>query len=1202
MGAGSSIDAKQVQQWEGALDELDQICRQQRTAIEQGTQKRSPARSPRGVGINTGRGSVGQGLPSPAGKGLQTPREREHTGDQVDTGSRARRSSILKSEAEVKRIEEKRRSLQSMGRASIAGGSDCEGALSNSVSRMERLGRRSSSVCFTGGRPQAEVDAAAAMHATYSSEPAAKVLTPRGLALTPPQPPDASLEMVEVDGKLEHRGETRRHNRQEMLRVRKLRKEFFASYMEDEIDRSSSIQCGYLGNLCAGLSYLLASRADGNLAPKNRVTVEDIFFTCHLPLHYIVNPHISLAELYDIAKEFIDHDPRFRDQVRVEVCHMDPVLFHGEVEQGDCANETGDRGPPSLATFRKTLEEDMAGLNAIEIFSFDPFIVEQSKLHVDDTDESDEDEEDGKQEQVKEFNGQVSGPGSGTNDTAPTHTLANQCLAVYKSQSTPSTKFGQRNRGWFSLGIEYNTAQHMVQLADAVIDTDVHLTLNDAPLTALYRACCARDRYTRRMRGFIRLSLANKSKPLREEEELESRELFAPDLYLGKGPLGIPLSSVDSAISVHIVAFAYATHLIQGMRTEESGTGVSCKEICKTMEFPLAVTVQFSMTMVQAHAYYSAYLAKTGLSEKIYTVCQPIEKKVDTEEAPPTMSIMDFENVLIQVTERSPDSEQPTCLMLLCFEVGCAHNMLSLSQTPDHYGVLMSYDQDKQMVAVLDVKPKKYTRVWYTSLIRLHKSLVGRGYILLYRRDVEDEEGLGEINMGRQDTMIRNKLQRITLPITVSNEYVRAFEFPPKVMCVTALAVVFNKLGQYCMVKDVVNAIDCDPSFVVSDHVSIRDVGRIANNFLSNHGWRDLFSVEVVNFDTRLDGTPRVTVEQLRELLKENHNGKDFELLVQCERGVLNQSGGGVGGEYCLVVDYDEQADRVVVADVNPQIYFRHIQIPVTRLHDGLSKRDSLSLRPRGYIKVSRKPMRPSFRYDVGRCLNMLGMPSAHPFKVPQAPHLSAIAFALSALGHPCSAEEVFYTAFTCLAGERFRRGSAIFPWQQLKISIHDLKERMTVGAVAKMVSKYEEAHGQNLRGDTVVSQTREEFKSTVREGTQTEGAPFLVMVVYKTAAVHDMKLSEEDANWETGCGLVKHYDEEADVVTVADSNPTRYGDFWTCSLEQLYDAADLISGDKEDNGLVKIKEGKRVSNAGQEEEAHEAVGTGFTAFGEAAF
>eukprot|EP01062_Namystynia_karyoxenos_P003599 TRINITY_DN1129_c0_g1_i1.p1 TRINITY_DN1129_c0_g1~~TRINITY_DN1129_c0_g1_i1.p1 ORF type:complete len:1217 (+),score=433.21 TRINITY_DN1129_c0_g1_i1:174-3824(+) len=1216
MGAGGSVPTqRQLQQWEGVVGELQQLVNLQRQHIDQGTapsggQLRTgargsmPARSPRGVNINTDDTTS----PRAGVAGLQTPRDDAvHTSDHpTDRAAAGRRSSILKSDAEVRRIDEKRRSLQKGADT----GSDMGevAALQTSVGRQSiTVGRRSSSVCFTGGKPPAEIEAAVQSH---SAKKGPNVVSPRTAGLptgdVPGGRPSQQQGLVDVDGVLQGTtaADARRQNRQEMMRCRKFRKDFFDYYMTEECDPHTSIQCGYLGNICAALSYLLCSQGGGQLQPKNFVTVEDIFFTCHLPLHYVVNPSISLPELYDIAREFVEHDPRFRDAIRVEVCHMDPVLVDGEVEQGEYANDTGDRGPPSLAAFRKHIEEDMQGTHGITVYNFDPFIVEQSKLHVDDTD-SEGDEEEQKEtpgeQPVAPYDGNVtSGPGSATTDHAPSHTLPNQCLAVYKSQEKPKTKFQRRNRGWFSLGIEYNSAQHLMTLADAQIDTEVHLKQNEAPLTALYRACCARDRVNGRLRGFVRFSLVAKAAPLKEEEELESRELFVPDLYLGKGPHGIPLSSVDGHISLHIVAFAYAVHLIQGLTSDEAGQGVNCKDICNRMDFPLAAILNFPMSLVQAHAYFQAYLAKSGLSEKMYSVVQPIEKKVDTDDAPPTMSIMDFESVLIQVGERSLDSTQPNCVMVLSFDVGCAHNTLGLGTKESHYGVLMSYDQDKQMVAMLDVTPKKYSRMWFTSLMRLHKAVVGKGYILLYRRNQVDDDGapMTDITVGRQDTAVRLKLSSATLPVQMSNEYIHAFEFPPRPMCVTPLAVAFNRLGKYCMVRDIVNYIDVDPSFIVSDHVAIRDVARIANNYLNKNNLVDSWSVEVQNFDTKRDGTPRVTLEAFEEKLKAVVADKDCVMIVQCSRAVLNAHGSGVGGEYCLIVEYNPDTQRVVVADVNPQIWFRHVALPLSWLYRGACEKDAVSIRERGWLIIRKGPTPPYLRYSRGRDINFLRVPSAQPFRLPQAVHLSAISFALSTLeSPPCSPEEVFYTSFTCLSGERFRRGSAIFPWQQLKISLHDLKERMTVGAVATMCTKFEEARGHLLKGVTVVGQSREEFLVAVTESCKQEDPPYMLMVVYRSELVHDIKLDADSINWETGCGLIKYFDPETRMVTVADCCPTRYGDFWEVTLDTLYDAADLVSADKEDNGLVRIEKREPRSSADADRPQEAPVEFGQCAF-----
>eukprot|EP01062_Namystynia_karyoxenos_P003600 TRINITY_DN1129_c0_g1_i2.p1 TRINITY_DN1129_c0_g1~~TRINITY_DN1129_c0_g1_i2.p1 ORF type:complete len:1207 (+),score=417.91 TRINITY_DN1129_c0_g1_i2:110-3622(+) len=1137
MGAGTSSAhvQSQVPKWEGLVTELEGLCVQQRSALDQG--------------FGGGRFAPSQGSRSPT---RAPPLQRSQS--DADSAGKRRRSSILKQESEVRRIEERRKSAS----ASAAGSDAGDG---------RNLSRRNSSISFTGGRPPEEIQAAVEKAAAANAK---STLSPKpGRFAADVDTASAAENMVEVDGVLKTATDAKRQNRQELLKARKVRKEFFQEFMEEKVDESSQIACTYLGQVCAALSYLLACRADGYLPKKNRVTVEDIFFTCHLPLHYIQNPAITLAELYDISKEFIDHDPRFRDQVRVEVFHMDPILVDGEVEQGEFANDTGDRGPPSVAVFRKMVEDDMKGLAAVSVFNFDPFVVEQSKLHVDDSEESDEDAEEIPMKQP-------------TADPSATPTgegaaRGNECMAVYSSKNAPKTQFGRANMGWFSLCYDFNSVQHTIMLADAHIDSEVHLTTNEAPLMAMYKACCSRDNFNKRCRGFIRFSLAEVAPPLREEEVLDSRELFVPDLYLGKGHHGIPLSSVDPIISPHIVAYAMAVHLIQGMVLDESGVGINVMSVCKEMVFPLQCVCNFPMTLIQSFAYFQEYLAKTKLSEKMYAIANPIETKVDTDDAPPTMSIMDFENVLIQTMERSMDSTMPSVVMILCFEVGCAHNTLRLApEHASHYGFLMSYDQDKQMASVLDVNPKKFTRIWVTSLTRLHKALIGRGYIMLYKRE-EEEEG-GEVYMPRQDTMIKKQLSNLTLP-PQARLHIRAFEFPPVAMCVTALAVALNRLGEQMRVSHLVYQLDCDISFLTSDHISVQDMGRIMNNYLNHSGKKAEYSCQVVNCDKKADGSDRVTLEEFSAMLKTVDGDSNTDVILQCSLPVLRQYGGGNGGEYLCLVEIrwnEDGSGMAFLADVNPQIYFRHIQMPVARLFQGMCEVDVVSHRAGGYLLVSKgKPMPDYCRYDKGRACNSLLCPSTHPFRLPQAVHLSAISFALTHLGHPCSPEEIFYNAFTCLAGERYRRGSAIFPWQQLKISLHQLKERMTVSAVARMLTKFEQSMHQDMKGDNVSSMEKDQFRKLLADSTKRQ-AQSLLIAVYSVQNVHNIEST--DPQWRIGCGLVKGYDADTSMVTVADCNPTRYGDFWQCSVDTLYEATDLHDPEKDDNGLIRIVKASAAS------------------------
>ncbi|KAJ9461881.1 hypothetical protein DIPPA_16509 [Diplonema papillatum] len=977
--------------------------------------------------------------------------------------------------------------------------------------------------------------------------------------------------------------------------VRKTRKEYFAQYFDGEHQPVGGINCHHLGLVCAALSYLLSMK-NGN--DRGRVTLEDIFFSTHLPLHYAATESFTLAEMYDICKEFIDHDPRFRDNVRVEVCFTDTSLVDGDVEPGERANESGDRGPPTLATFRKTLEEDCSNLDACQIFCFDPFVAEQAKIAIDDTD-SDDDTELAVSNQ-KEMEATVtSRPGSSTTaQAAPSHT--HDCLTVYKPGDAPKSKYGAENLGWFSLCVDFNSVMHTLSLADSLVDIDVCLRPNQVPLTAMYRACCTKDSVTNRKRGFIRFSLIEAA-PLTESETIDVRHLYCPDLTLGVGKRGIPLISVHESISKHLIAFAYAIHLVQGLVDDDAGVGIDTRSLSSFSDFPLNIMLDNEMSLTDAYAYFDAFLSATEMKyhSPIKATIHPIVRKVDNDEAPPTMSIMEFQDVLIQATEESNTNR----VMILHFDLGAAHSVLNLAAPgTSHFGILMAYDSEKQLVRVLDVEPKKYQKVWTTTLQRLHRSMIGKGYIMVYQvREEYAGDEIQQIVLKRQDSVVRRTLvcaAAAPLP-KIPRQHLHFFEFPDRPMPVTLLAIALNVLrkDELVLVKDVLHAVPCDPSFLVDEAITVNELERIAIAFFLKNETADRWSAQAVNFDDVLSAEaepkPRVAFDDFAALLRKA-DAREESLIFHCDKNLV--SGGGelasvAGGLYAMFLELND--DVVTISTASPTMYSRFITVPLAELYASLRTIEPLNSRARGYLRIEKKPL--PAHYSAGRKVDLFDVPQWQQFRVPQCVHLNAVALALTHFGHPCSAEDVFYTSYTCLGGERFRRGSAIFPWHQLKISLGELSERMTVTAVAKMVMKFELATNHRLTAATIIAADREDFEATIEESCSPQASSLLLAVI-RTENVFGIHLSDEEAHWKVGCGVLKHYDKATGIVSVVDANSTRYGCVWTCTLQELYEAADLSSAADGDNGLVKI--GKSTFGlAPHMSHRKSVVATEFTAF-----
>lgn len=151
--------------------------------------------------------------------------------------------------------------------------------------------------------------------------------------------------------------------------------------------------CNPLAVLAAGLTGLLqfktddaSTSADGGTGVvdaaterKHRVTVEDIFFSAQLPLHMLHRRHLTLQEMYDVVREFLDVDNRFKGAYTVEVVHFDAMPKEGQLQVGD-NNDIGERQVRlPLHQFRKELHDAVTRHEVgLRIVNFDPYYLQEA--------------------------------------------------------------------------------------------------------------------------------------------------------------------------------------------------------------------------------------------------------------------------------------------------------------------------------------------------------------------------------------------------------------------------------------------------------------------------------------------------------------------------------------------------------------------------------------------------------------------------------------------------------------------------------------------------------------------------------------------------------------------------------------------------------------------------------------------------------
>jgi hypothetical protein len=164
--------------------------------------------------------------------------------------------------------------------------------------------------------------------------------------------------------------------------------------------------------------------------------------------------------------------------------------------------------------------------------------------------------------------------------------------------------------------------------------------------------------------------------------------------------------------------------------------------------------------------------------------------------------------------------------------------------------------------------------------------------------------------------------------------------------------------------------------------------------------------------------------------------------------------------------------------------------------------------------------------------------------------NITAIAYALSALGHPTSVDDIFFTTRLPIASV--------------------LDDGMTLSETFDTCLKYVEIL------DLPLSVKVQHFdKSTITLDYFTKEVE---RSVADTSDIHilnfNTKIAHDNDKLEGGhFAILSDYDVATQKITIADTNPRRYCRFWECSIDRMYEACvDKDSSSDRSRGMIVIK------------------------------
>eukprot|EP00759_Apiculatamorpha_spiralis_P053467 PhF_6_TR6209/c0_g1_i1/m.9347 len=875
--------------------------------------------------------------------------------------------------------------------------------------------------------------------------------------------------------------------------VKNVRRHFFEKFIttQDVIDRQPiQLKCGWLGCAAMAISFLLDNSG------TQQISVDELFATNNLALHYTNFTSVCMAELFDIVHEFITTNPKCVS------ANMDAENISFDLETLEAVEETdeysGDHAPVvSLSAFRKELTADMTDTNSVHVFNYDPFVVQEANAKMEEEDDEDD-------------------------DVSPSP----------KGDTSKVRKWQKKNMGAFAVLLGFNTTLHEAEIATVYLGSEVHVTVEKASLQTLYNACCVKDGYTKRPRGYIKISRDNKKAKGNAAPTIFPVRLL--DGSTSKGQLSIAL---DPQISPHILGLGLACHLAKEtllpQRLTTKGTrdqlrGIAVSDICETLKLPLHVVTAGSNkeSLHNSFAYLSMYFAAKGLGGDVHLGVVPISRKDNAADGAPSLTMDEFESQLWKLTKDAG------IIMLLNFDINTAQNVtgLEVKGEASHFGIVSKYDPTNKVLTIADVSVKKFKKQWSAPMARIYSACIGYGYLLISNK-LPEVKGNGAPRYG-QDILSNAKF---SLPPQV-NRPLALLEFPPKSYCITLIAYVLHIMSESVTVEDICYGSGIHLSFLLSDHLSLNDVVRIARRFISTRVDGG-FVIEATNLDKLTTGNRRKSLDEFRNLIKEYATKKPYEaVLVLNFSAVFIQSKGNVwngsyGGSYAIVTSFDEKTDTIVVADANPEKFYRHWKCPINVMYDACCAMDPISDRAKGYFTISRSnsvSKSQGYGIDIRNCM------LHHPFKPPLSSQVTGIAAAVSELCEVVSPEEVIYSFYTNAEGTVDKQ-----------FSLMGLSASLTMVTLKNMCEKLIARRNYplelNMYNDFKLEQ---DFKRAI----STAGAYNMCIVIYDVTTLWDIG----GQSW-TGAALVEHLGENS--VKLVDACPTRYGESWSTSYETLWAA-----------------------------------------------
>ena len=153
--------------------------------------------------------------------------------------------------------------------------------------------------------------------------------------------------------------------------------------------------------------------------------------------------------------------------------------------------------------------------------------------------------------------------------------------------------------GHFAILINYNQALHTVTLATPHLTTNGKYSLetHQCSLQVLYQACVAKDGYSKRSRGFVRIFQdANAERvpmifPLSLVDGTNTNGMLSIALYIAIAPHILGLALVHNIVRTELLSAVDRRRLSEMRSSDVHLKGIPVSEICTVLNLPVHVIV-----------------------------------------------------------------------------------------------------------------------------------------------------------------------------------------------------------------------------------------------------------------------------------------------------------------------------------------------------------------------------------------------------------------------------------------------------------------------------------------------------------------------------------------------------------------------------------------------------------------------------------